>query len=397
MKYIVLIIDGAAGWPLPEYGAKTCLELARTPNLDGLAAGGRLGLTRTVPKGMEPSSACACMSLLGYDPAVYYRGRAAIEAVSMGVPVAGDEAIFRCNLVAIKDGKMGSYAAGHISSAESHQLIESLNERLGSREVQFYPGVGYRHLLRLKGHPETLAAVCTPPHDIPDRPVAGYEPHGAGSGFLVELMRQAETVLKGHPVNVIREKQGKILATDIWPFWGSAQVPPMPSFKEAYGLSAALTSGVDLLRGLGLMAGMKILEIDGVTDGLDNDWTAQVEGALGSLEGNDLVVIHVEAPDEAGHAGSVADKVKAIEQIDSHMLGRIRRYKSDGLRLLVAADHPTPIAARTHVAEPVPCLLWGEGFGTCGAARFTEAEAGRTGILIEPGCNIMRSLVNGHA
>jgi len=201
MKYCVLIIDGAAGLPLPERGNKTCLELARTPNLDAMVKEGTLGLVRTVPPGMEPSSACACMSVLGYDPKVYYRGRAAVEARSMGIDIGEDEVVFRCNLVSVLDGRMRDYSAGHISSREAHQLIATLNEKLGSGEVHFYPGVSYRHILKLKGHEDSLGAVCTPPHDIPGRPVAEFLPHGPGSDVLRDLMARAEVLLREHPVN----------------------------------------------------------------------------------------------------------------------------------------------------------------------------------------------------
>jgi 2,3-bisphosphoglycerate-independent phosphoglycerate mutase len=392
MKYFVLIVDGAAGWPLSERGGKTCLELARMPNLDSLAKEGVVGLARTVPLGMEPSSACACMSVLGYDPKVYYRGRAAIEAVSMGVPVDEGEFVFRCNLVTVKNRRMESYCAGRITTEEAKELIETLNESLGSDEVRFYPGVGYRHLLKLKGHRDTLEAVCTPPHDIPYKPIARFLPRGRGSRFLRKLMRDSVAVLKEHRVNVARQARGELPATTIWLFWGSGQIPPTPPFKQVHGLSAALTSGVDLLRGLGQMMGMEILDIPGVTDGLDNDFGGQTQGALESLDKHDLVVIHIEAPDEAAHAGSVEGKVEAIEKVDSEVVGRLISFESGNLRLLVMPDHPTPIKARTHVAEPVPFLLWGPGFPPNGATRFTEAEAKRTGLFVEEGYKIIGRL-----
>jgi 2,3-bisphosphoglycerate-independent phosphoglycerate mutase len=393
MKYCVLIIDGASGWPLPERGGKTCLELADTPNLDALAKEGLVGLTQTVPEGMEPSSACACMSLLGYDPKIYYRGRAAIEAVSMGVPIGDEEVVFRCNLVVVRDGRMWSYCAGHISTDEAEGLIEALNEKLGSENVHFYPGVSYRHLLKLKGHEDAVKAICTPPHDIPDKPIAEFLPRGQGSEFLRGLMLSSEAVLKEHPVNVARRARGDIPATMIWLFWGSGRVPDMPAFEQVYGLSAALTSGVDLLRGLGQMMCMDILEIPGVTDGLDNDFSGQAIGALDSLREHDLVVIHIEAPDEAGHAGAIDDKVEAIQQVDRQVVSRICSFTGDDLRLLVMPDHPTPIKIKTHIAEPVPFILWGPGFSANGAKRFTEAEARKTGLFIEKGYNIMARLV----
>jgi len=394
MKYCVLIIDGAAGLPIPERGGKSCLELAKTPNLDAMAGEGLLGLVRTVPAGMEPSSACACMSVLGYDPKVYYRGRSAIEAKSLDIPIDKEEVVFRCNLVAIRQGRMWSYSAGYISTEESKELITALNDSLGDDSIRFYPGVSYRHILKLKGREDALLAVCTPPHDIPDKPIKDFLPRGGGSEFLRELMERSEAVLRGHPVNLSRQARGDIPATTIWLFWGSGQVPAMPAFKQVYGKSAALTSGVDLLKGLGKMSGMKILEIAGVTDGLDNDYAAQADGALEALDDDDLVVIHIEAPDEAAHAGAVDDKIEAIRRIDGEVIGRLRS-RSGELRLLVMPDHPTPIESRTHSPEPVPFMLWGAGFKPNGAKRFTEKEAKSTGLFIDDGYRIMGKLIGG--
>jgi 2,3-bisphosphoglycerate-independent phosphoglycerate mutase len=394
MKYLVLIIDGAAGLPIPEKGNKTSLELAVTPNLDVMASQGSGGLVCTVPPGMEPSSACACMSALGYDPTVYYKGRASIEAASLGIPIGPGEVVFRCNLVTIQDGKMRDYSAGHITSAEAAQLIKALDENLGGANVRFFPGVSYRHVLKLKGHEDTLKANCTPPHDIPGRPVRDYLPQGPGSDFLRDLMARSETVLKDHPVNVERRHRGELPATGIWLFWGSGRLPPMPPFIKAYGLNAAMTSGVDLLRGLAKIVGMAVLDIPGVTDGPDNDNVAQAAGALQALATHDLVVIHIEAPDEAGHGGDIEEKVKAIEAIDVEVVGRLRRYPDD-LRVLVMPDHPTPVAVRTHTPDPVPFLIWGRGVKSDGMQRFTEAEAKNTGVFIEDGYKIMSRLIDG--
>jgi 2,3-bisphosphoglycerate-independent phosphoglycerate mutase len=393
MKYCVLIIDGAADWPVKEQGGQTCLEAAVTPNLDKLAKKSVMGLTLTVPSGMEPSSAVACMSVLGYDPQVYYRGRAAIEAVSMGVNIEDDEVIFRCNLVNVQDGKMNSYCSGHISNEEAAKLIDSLNEALGNENIRFFPGVGYRHLLKLKNHDEVTKAICTPAHDISDKPIADYLPNGKGSSFLRQLMQDSVAVLENHKVNTDRRAWNELPANMIWLFWGSGRIPQMPPFRKVHGKSAAITSAVDLLRGLGKMMDMDILEIPGVTDNMDNDFIAQVSGGLKALDTHDLVVIHIEAPDEAGHAGSFSDKVEAIQIIDREVVGRIIAYPNDELRVLVMPDHPTPVAIKTHVAEPVPFLLWGQGFAANGARRFTEAEAKRTGLLVENGYDIMTNLV----
>jgi len=355
MKYIVLIIDGAAGLPLTERGGKTCLELAVTPNLDEMATGGFAGLVRTVPPGMEPSSACACMSVLGYDPAVYYRGRASIEAKSLGIDIGKGEVVFRCNLVNTEGDIMRDYSAGHIGTDEAKEIITTLNQELGSDNIKFYPGVSYRHIIKIKGHEDTLKAVCTPPHDIPGMPVADFLPKGEGGDFLRDLMARSETLLRGHRINIARLDRGDMPVTTIWLFWGSGQVPEMPAFREVYGLDAALTSGVDLLKGLAKMADIEVLDIRGVTDGPDNDNAAQITGALDALGKRDLAVVHIEAPDEAAHGGMIDEKVEAIQKIDAEVIGRLLERREDDLRVLVMPDHPTPIKLRTHTADPVPC------------------------------------------
>jgi len=392
MKYCVVIIDGASGWPLPGHDGKTCLELAHTPNLDIMAKESVLGLARTIPEGMEPSSACACMSILGYDPKIYYHGRSAIEAKSMSIPIKVGEVVFRCNLVAVRDGKMWSYSCGHISTSEAQELIAALNESLSSDKVQFYPGVSYRHICKIKGREDALLATCTPPHDIPGKSINEFLPRGPGSDVLRELMARSEIVLRNHPINVVRSSRGDIPATMIWLFWGSGKIPDIPAFKQLYGLDSALTSGVDLLRGLALMVEMKVLNIPGVTDNLDNDYAAQA-GALESLKGHDMVIIHVEAPDEAAHAGSIDDKIEAIHKVDIEIVSRLRSWDKDALRVLIMPDHATPIKVQTHVAEPVPFMLWGPGFIANGAKRFTEAEAKGTAFFIEQGYNIIGRLI----
>ena len=395
MKYCVLIIDGAAGLPLPERGNRTTLELADTPNLDRMAREGLVGMARTIPPGMEPSSAVACMSVLGYDPSVYFKGRSAIEAISMDVPFNDRDVLFRCNLVAVRDGAMWSYCAGHISGDEGRMLIKSLNRDLGGKNVKFYPGVGYRHICKITGNDETLNAVCTPPHDIPGKPVAEFMPRGTGSGMLVDLMERSRDVLKDHPVNKKRISAGEIPTTMIWLFWASGRIPSLPSFKNKYGLKGALTSGVDLLRGLGKMAGLDILDIRGVTDNIDNDYAAQADGALEALKNHDMVVIHVEGPDESGHSGSSDNKRISIEMIDREIAGRLLAWKADDLRILVMPDHPTPLSLQTHTDEPVPFFIWGKGFKSNGTKSFSEAEAKGTGFFMQEAYNIISKMVRG--
>jgi len=393
VKYCIVIMDGAAGLPLPERNGETCLELAHTPNLDALAREGTLGLARTVPSGIEPSSACACMSILGYDPRVYYQGRAGIEARSMGIPIGDREVAFRCNLVTVRDGRMWDYSAGHISTDEAHALVASLEESLGSEKIHFYPGVSYRHICKLEGHQDSLLATCTPPHNIPGKPVEEFLPKGLGSNLLRDLMKRSEVVLQKHPVNIERKARSDIPATTIWLFWGSGKAPEMPAFSRVYGLNGAMTSGVDLLRGMARIMGMDVLDIAGVTDGLDNDYAAQATGVVEVLDKYDLVIIHIEAPDEAAHAGSIDDKIESIQRIDGEIISRLHSWGKDALRLLIMPDHPTPITVQTHTSDPVPFLLWGQGFSTNGAKRFTEAEAKSTDLFIDPGYNIMGKLI----
>jgi 2,3-bisphosphoglycerate-independent phosphoglycerate mutase len=395
MKYVVLIIDGAAGRPIADRGNRTSLELAETPNLDSLAGEGQLGMTCNVPEGMEPSSAIACMSILGYDPRQYYRGRSAIEAGSMGIGVGPEETVFRCNLVSVRDGKMADYSAGHISTDEASELILALDKELGNSSAQFFPGVSYRHVLKLKGHPETLAAECTPPHDIPGKAIQGYLPRGKGSLILKDLMKRSESILDRHPLNLKKKALGEVAATTIWLFWPSGQLPPLPSFEQSHGVKAGMISGVDLLRGLAQMAKMEVIKVRGVTDGLDNDYSAQAQGALDALERLDLVVIHVEAPDEAGHSGCLKDKIEAIQKTDRYIIGRLREHAGRQLRVLILPDHPTPIDIQTHTPDPVPFLLWGPGFGPNGGQRLTEAAASSTGFKIERGYDIINSLIRG--
>jgi 2,3-bisphosphoglycerate-independent phosphoglycerate mutase len=387
MKYVILIPDGAADWPLEERGGKTCFELAHKPHLDAMAREGQIGLVSTVPEGMEPSSACACMSIMGYDPAVYFTGRGPIEAKSLGLRLEEGEVAFRCNFVTIENGKMRSFNAGHITNAESHPIIETLNAELGNERIRFHPGVGYRHILTIKAGEACLGAACTPPHDIPDQPINEHLPQGQGSGLLLELMEKSKPVLENHPVNTGRESAGKLPATMIWLFWGGRGIVDFPPFSQRFGLKAAMTSGVGLLEGLADLTGMAVLKIPGVTDNIDNDYAAQGEGALQALEDHDMVFIHVEAPDESGHEALTDEKIKSIEQIDEHIVSRIRARND--LRVLVMPDHFTPIKIKTHVGDPVPFVLWGPGFEGNGAESFSESSAKSTGLFIEHGHDLI--------
>ncbi|MFH0920404.1 MAG: cofactor-independent phosphoglycerate mutase [Fibrobacterota bacterium] len=393
MKYIVLIMDGASGNPIPDHRDGTALSLATKVHLNALAKKGTLGLTQNVPEGMEPSSAIACLSVLGYDPRKSYSGRGPIEALALGITLNPGEVAFRCNLVTLADGNMQSYCCGHITDGESHALIATLNEKLGDDRVRFYPGVSYRHILVVKKGGDLLSAECTPPHDISDKPASAFRPKGTGARFLDDLMRRSERILKNHPVNKARIAAGKLPATSAWLFWGGAALSDLSSFESVYKVKACLTSGVDLLRGLARLTGIEILDIKGVTGGLDTDYTAQIEGALNALDTHDLVVVHVESPDEAGHMGSLPEKIKAIEETDAKMVSRILQYDKDAFRLLVLPDHPTPVSVKTHTSDPVPFLLYGPDIDWNSGAAYTEIEAESTGFIIPAGQNLMGKLI----
>jgi len=393
VKHVVVILDGASGWPIAELGGKTTLESAATPHLDALARTGMVGLAQTVPEGAEPSSAAACTSILGYDPVADFVGRGAIEAASMGIDLADDEVALRLNLVTIVDDAMASYSAGHISTGESHAIVASLAGALNDETFTLYPGVAYRHILVVKGEPEVLDGCFTPPHDISDKPVRPYLPTGPGSDLLLDYMERAKTILINNPINLCRAESGQLPATDVWPFWAGVRPAGMTPFAEKTGLRAAMTSGVDLLNGLAVLAGIDRLEIDGVTDGSDTDYAAQADGALAALADHDVVVVHVESPDEEGHAGSVEGKIRAIEAIDREVVSRVRACTEE-LRILAMPDHPTPIDLKTHVGEPVPFVLWGPGVDHNGAGAYGETAAAATGAVLDPGRLVMDLLLS---
>jgi 2,3-bisphosphoglycerate-independent phosphoglycerate mutase len=383
-RYVVLIMDGAAGWPLAELGGRTCLAAADTPNLDWIASRGTVGTAATVPAGMEPSSAAACMSIIGYDPRSYQMGRGAIEAASLDIEMGPDDVAFRCNLVTVIDGVMADYSAGHIPSSQSHEIVRRLKAVLDSDEVTLYPGLSYRHILKVSGHPDWADAVCTPPHDIHGKPVGDHTPKGPGAEALSMLMSESVEALAHDPLNRERLASGASPATTIWPFWPGKPPAHAPRFDELRQVRAALTSPVDLLNGLARIFSIDRLAIHGVTDGDDNDYAGQMEGALAALDDHDLVFVHVESPDEAAHAGDVSRKIAAIERIDRDMVLRLIEHSSRcPLRVLVLPDHPTPIELRTHIGEPVPFVAFGPGIAAGGSTGLDELTAAGSGLRFE--------------
>ncbi|MBI5232417.1 MAG: cofactor-independent phosphoglycerate mutase [Coriobacteriales bacterium] len=394
MKYCVVILDGASGWPVAKLGGKTTLQAAATPHLDELAASGMLGMAATVPQGFEPSSSAACTSILGYDPVADYVGRGAIEAASMGIELGPDDVALRLNLVTIADGRMASYAAGHIQTEESQALVASLAETLDDDVFRLFPGIAYRHILVVRGHSELLDVAYTPPHDISGKRIDRFVPRGGGADLLLEYMERAKPILRANGVNRCRIAEGELPVTDVWPFWPGVTPQAMQPFAAKYGASAAMTSGVDLLGGLAVLFGIERLAIPGVTDGADNDYAAQAEGALAALDYHDVVVIHVEAPDEEGHAGSWEGKVEAIEAIDREVVARVREYAaSTTMRILAMPDHPTPVEIKTHVGEAVPFVLAGPGISPNGSEEYDEEAARETGVLVDPGYRMMDLLL----
>lgn len=396
MKYVIVILDGAAGWKQEALGGKTTLEAASLPILDIMARGGMVGMAKTVPDNLEPSSSAACTSIVGYHPGENYVGRAAIEASAMGIKLDGNEIALRINTLTIEDDIMKSYACGHITTQESRAIVERLAEHLNDDTFTFYPGVAYRHILVVKDHPELLDLTFTSPHDITDKSIEGNLPRGGeGAELLLDLMERAHELLASDPTNKARLERDEMPCTDIWPFWPGEAPAAMVPFAEKYGKTAALSSGVDLLFGIAKIFSLDCLTIPGVTDGPDTDYVGQVIGSLDALEDHDLVVIHIEAPDEMGHAGDSQGKIDAVEAIDRKVMARILAYaKSAGdVRVLAMPDHPTPIELKTHVNEPVPFIIWGEGIEPNGAFGYTEAAARATELVLDPGCQVMELLL----
>lgn len=388
MKYIVIVPDGAADYPVEELGGLTPLQAANTKNMDWLASNGIAGSVRNIPQGYAPGSDVANLSILGYDPKIYYTGRAPLEAVSMGLNLSKNDVAYRCNLVTLKilDNKrilMEDYSAGHISSEEAKLLIEEINAKLGSDTIKFYPGVSYRHIMLWKNGSEDVE--CTPPHDITGKEISMYLPIGRNAQFLKELIFKSMEILKGHPVNKKRISEGKKPANSIW-LWGQGKAPDLPKFHEKYGISGALISAVDLTKGLGILAGFHIINVPGATGWIDTNYAGKAEYALNALERVDFVYIHIEAPDEAGHQGDYKLKIKALEDIDKIVVGKIldeapKRFKE--FKILLLPDHPTPVKVRTHTPDAVPFVIYDSRKPYLGDRKFSEEILDAPDIEIE--------------
>ena len=392
MKYIMVVGDGMSDYPIPELGNKTPLQVAHKPNMDSIAAKGRSGLIKTVPDESTPGSETAICSLLGYDPRKYCPGRGPLEAPARGIKLGENDAAYRCNLITEKKGVIIDYSAGHITTEESSKLIASVNKAFGKLgKIEFCPGLDYRHFLILRNFPKPELIHCTPPHDAIGVNISEVLPETKSieaekpTRLLRELICRSSGILQKHPVNLAREKAGKNPGNLIW-FWGGGKKPTMPTLKEKFGLKGAVISAVDLVKGIGTYAGMEIINVPGATGLANTNYEGKADAALRALEKKDFVFVHVEAPDEAGHCKDHALKVKAIEDLDRRLLGRILDGLKEPYAISISPDHPTPIKVGTHTRDPVPFAIKSPSLKPDGVKNFDEDSAKKGGFgLIENG------------
>lgn len=396
MKYVVVLYDGMADYPVPALGGKTPMEVADKPNMDALAGKAEVGLVRTVAEGLKPGSDVANMSVMGFDPMQYYTGRSPLEAASIGIDMAPTDVSLRTNLVTLspddapyEEKIMEDYCAGDISTEEARELIAAVEEAFGSDAFCFYPGVSYRHCLIWKNGTTKLGNM-TPPHDISGKVIGPYLSADANAKVLIDMMKKSYDILKNHPVNLKRVAEGKRPANSIW-LWGEGKRPAFPPFEKVYGIKGGVVSAVDLIKGIGRCAEMEVAEVEGATGYIDTNFEGKADAALDLLTRNDLVYIHFEAPDECGHRNEPENKVKAIEMIDSRVLPRLleglKAY--DDYKIMILPDHPTPIVTRTHASDPVPYLIYHKNKEVTGVATINENTAKSTGVFIDHGPDIM--------
>jgi 2,3-bisphosphoglycerate-independent phosphoglycerate mutase len=402
MKYVIVIPDGCADEPQETLGGKTPLQAAHKPNMNRIAQQGVVGRSNNVPQPLTPASDVATLSLFGYDPLVVYTGRAPLETAAMGIPLASEDWAIRCNLVHIENECMRDFTSGHITSEEGRPLISALQKELGGAKgpngarLEFHAGVSYRNILVYRPAPGTPAPFSDqtktqPPHDVPDRPIADHLPKGPGSDLLRSLMERSRAVLRDHPVNQKRRQQHKRDATQIW-LWGQGRAPSLKKFAEVYGKRGAIISAVDLVRGVGVLLGWQRIDVPGATGYLDTDYAAKGRAAVAALPHYDLVCVHVEAPDEASHEGKADEKVKALEQIDLHIVGPLLEAlpKHGDWRILVSPDHRTPLRTRAHAYGMVPFAFAGTGVSSRGQASYDEDIAEQCNLAFEKGHDLMR-------
>ena len=398
MKYIIVLSDGMAGRPLEELGGKTTLEAADTPNFDRLAEKAEIGLASMVPEGMAPGSDTANLSVMGYDPKIYYTGRSPLEALSIGVDMAADDVSFRCNLVtltedggAYEDQKIIDHSSSEISTEDSTVLLEALKEGLKREGYEFYAGTSYRHLLIWK-HGKVLE--LTAPHDILTKTVGEYLPKDS---VLLDMMKKSYEILKDHPINAERKKQGLNPANSAW-FWGAGTRPALASFEEKTGKKGVMISAVDLLKGIAVGADMDCIIVEGANGGLHTNYEGKADAAIHALleDGYDFAYVHVEAPDEMGHMGSMTDKITAIENVDGRVVARITEAmdrSGEDYRLMILPDHPTPICVRTHTSEPVPYMIYDSRKAIDGIHTYNEKEAAKSTCIWKDGYRLIDHLL----
>jgi len=398
MKYIIILGDGMAGYPIKEFGNKTSLMAAETPNIDTLCKKSRCGKLITVPADMPPGSEIANMAVLGYDVKKVYQGRGVLEAASMGVKIEDNDLAMRCNLICIEDDKIRNHSAGHISNGEAHKLITTLRKELETDEVKIYPGVSYRHLLVLKNAENNIA--CTPPHDVPGTPFKDVlvKPTGTDASttdVVNSLILRSQEILNQHPINKKRISEGKDPANSIWP-WSPGNKPDMDTLQNIYGVSGAVISAVDLLYGIGKYAGMKAIKVEGSTGLYDTNYEGKAKAAVNALKDVDLVYLHIEASDEAGHEGDHELKKKTIEYLDSRVVKYIMEETTkmdEDVTIALLPDHPTPCELRTHTHDPVPFLIYHPGTPGDNVSKYNEetTKNGHYGIL--KGAEFMQALL----
>lgn len=397
MKYLILLYDGMADYPVPALEGKTPMELAKKPLFDSLGKRGEVGIVKTVPDGMKPASDVANLSVLGYDPTKYYTGRSPLEAVSIGVNLADDDITLRCNLVTVSEEEnysektMVDYSAGDISTGEAAELIKAVQEHFGNEKFAFYPGVSYRHCLVWHRGTTDLGNM-TPPHDISGRVVGEYLSKSGNAQRLVEMMRESYDLLKNHPVNQKRISEGKRPANSIW-LWGEGSKPILPTFESLYHLKGSVISAVDLLKGIGKSAGMSVPEVEGATGYIDTNFRGKADAAVKEFEaGADFVYIHMEAPDECGHRNEPENKVRSIELIDKEVLGALlpALEKYEDYKIMILPDHPTPIVTMTHARDPVPYMVYRKSKQKEGVDTVNENTAKLSGCYYDCGPALMK-------
>ncbi len=393
MKYAVVLGDGMSDYPVKELGNKTPLMYANKPNMDKIARyASHYGLCQTTVERLPAGSDVANLAVMGYDPNKYYHGRGPLEAMSMGVKLKPNDIAFRCNLITIRNGLLTDYSAGHVSTEEAAELIRYIDSKMGNDHTHFYPGVSYRHLLVFNG--SCADAECDAPHDYTGEPVDAHLPRGEDGERLIKMIKKSWELLEDHPINKKRVAEGKNPANSIWP-WGQGSSPNMPVFMEKYGLTGAVISAVDLIKGLGASAGLEIINVPGTTGYFDTDYSAKAQYALKALEKKDFVFIHVEAPDEAGHEGMVEEKVKAIEELDAKVVGPMLEgmRKLGDFRIMVLPDHPTPLSIKTHARDPVPYAIYDSRHSVENKRTYDEKSMA-DGLLIEKGYRLMDLFIN---